>query len=116
MSNATAEAPKAAASKVEFTADGRRKTLRNPQVELLTAVGEAKGGTMTRKDLADKCPGVGLSEHLGTLDGTKNKYTVGLVEQGLVKQKVEDVEGKDVVTLTITAAGRKALEKLAKTK
>lgn len=95
----------------EKTEDGRRKTLRNPQIELLTALSKSKTGSLNRKQLAEKCPGVGLSEHLGSIYGEPNKYTVSLIEHKYVKQEQHDVDGKDVMIYTITASGKKALEK-----
>jgi hypothetical protein len=104
-----AEKPK---SDVQFTEDGRRLTLRNPQVLILEALKKA-GGKMTRKALAEKCPGVGFTEHLGATkpDAPKNKFTVSLLEQKFVKASTSEDEG---LSYEITAAGRKALEKSAK--
>lgn len=108
-------AKKEPSSKVEFDAKGRRLTLRNPQVLILTALAASKkgpiGGQLTRAEILTKCPGVGMSEHLGTLGDSTNQWTVSLLEQKFVKQEQHDINGKDVVLYTITATGRKALEK-----
>lgn len=96
----------------ELTDDGRRKTLRNPQILVLEALNKAKNNTLTRAQLVDKCPGVGLTEHLGSIGGTKNKYTVSLIEHKFVKQEQHDINNKDTMVYTITATGKKALEKV----
>ena len=96
---------------VEFTEDGRRKTLRAPQLKLLAALKKAPNHTLVRSALVEKCPGVGLTEHLGSSkpDAAKNKYTVSLIEQKFVKASVSEEESG--ILYTATAAGLKALEK-----
>jgi hypothetical protein len=92
-------------SEIKFHEDGRRLTLRNPQIEILKLLAANPNG-LSRKTLAEKVK-TSITEMVGSLDGHPNKYTVTLVEQKMAKQ--EEVEGEGI-WVTITPAGKKAVE------
>lgn len=107
---AAAKAKPAPAKKTDGTIE-RRSELRNPQIKLLVAL--RNGKPLTRSKLMEKCPGVGLTEHLGPLKaGIVNPYTVSLLEHKFVKGEKTEDQG---VVYTITASGLKALERIEKT-
>lgn len=82
----------------------RRSELRKPQIEILKHLMECKG-SCSRTALASVIKG-SLSEHVGPIrqNSIPNKYTVGLEEQNLVKQTVDESEG---VIVSLTALGKK---------
>lgn len=83
--------------------------LRGPQVEILSMLAKAANGVarnLIPQKLAKVC---NLSEMLGNADGSSNQYTTTLQERKYVKFEQHDVDGKDTVVVSITAAGRKAL-------
>jgi hypothetical protein len=118
---ATEKAPKkqdapvaeAAAKRTKTPAGEKRTELRRPQIVLLQTIGSNPG--VTRNKLVELHKGVNLSEHLESLKGAENKFTVSLVQHGLVASKVQETtDGKSSVTYTLTKSGESRLKGLAK--
>lgn len=94
----------------------KKTGLRTPQVRILTCLAKAKTA-LTRKEISEKAP-VDLAfctEYVGSNDPerrAKNDLKFpSLITLGHVKAEQHDVDGKDVIRYSITAKGRKALEK-----
>lgn len=96
----------------EKNENGQRITLRNPQIVLLKTIAGSTTKSLTRPQILKKCPGINLSEHLGNLKGTTNKFTISLTERNYVRQEVQETkDGGSVVVISLTKLGLKALEK-----
>lgn len=98
-------------------ADKQKSGLRKPQIKVLECLDKKDG--LTRAEIATKT-GVdqaSLTGYIGPVDPVKRKYNdetyfVTLVTLGYVKHELHEGEG---ITHKITAAGRKALEKIKAT-
>ena len=94
------------------------KGLRKPQVRILQALDASRGNPLTRPQIAAKArvDYASLTEYIGAHDDVvriKNDelYMPSLRSLKLVKVEQHDVDGKDTVVHTITAAGVKAAAK-----
>ena len=94
------------------------KGLRKPQVRILQALYASRGNPLTRPQIAAKArvDYASLTEYIGAHDDVvriKNDelYMPSLRSLKLVKVEQHDVDGKDTVVHTITAAGVKAAAK-----
>lgn len=109
--------PKAAVKKAEpkkaETPKGEKRTgLRAPQLRLIKYLSANPGAD--RATIAADNKSVALSEHLENLSGKENKYTVSLVQHGLVKSKTKEGEnGKSVTVYTLTDKGNTVAKKLS---
>lgn len=111
---ATATAKKPAAKKAPADNGG----LRTPQVRILRALAKA-GKALSRPQISEKAPvdQAACVEYLGSHDdatrkANDKKHFPSLVTLGLVKHEKHDVDGRDTVVYSITAAGRAKLAKI----
>lgn len=89
--------------------------LSTPQVHILKALVKAPNG-LTRQQIKEKANvSLSMTSQLGPVhseDVATDKNKGSLLARKFALCKVEDVEGKDVALYTISASGKKALEKL----
>lgn len=96
----------------EYNEDGRRTTIRVPQLRILQEL-QRKGGRCLRSTLIKSCPGINFAEHLGTIENKKNKYTVSLLERRYVRfEKKEQEDGSTDIEVVLNKAAEKILAKI----
>lgn len=88
------------------------KDLRKPQYRILKALAKSSK-PLTRGQISEKAPVDVAScvEYMGSPDATIRKandakHFPSLITLGLVKQEIEDRDGRDVVVYSITAKGK----------
>lgn len=116
-----AKATKAAATpKAETNGRARKDGLRKAQIRILQLLSKASN-PLTRPEIAKKAPCdlANCTELIGSHNddvrkANDAKHFPSLRSLGFVRVEVHDIDGKDVFHHSITATGRKALEKALK--
>lgn len=114
MATATKKAQKGAKnSKTPAQTEAKEKGLGAPAIRILTALSKAKG-KMTRAEICEKgtIDPAWAKKWLGFKDGREGTHD--LVKPGYIKVEQQEIDGRDVLTYSITAKGRQALEKAVK--
>jgi hypothetical protein len=112
-------AAKAAPSTNGHTPREKKEGLRGPQVRILQALKKSTDG-MTRNEISSKANVdlASLSGYIGSYDPARrandDQKLMSLLSLKYVKVEKRDIDGKDTHITSITASGRKALEKFEK--